>query len=294
MIILFFRDGDLGNQLFQYAAMRRYDPEALIISVGLEELDSAFAPERLWNLSPHKHILRTAIFKYFTRFFDFLITKFRLARIIEEERHSDGLVFKTTNGFLQGLCYFRSGFYQSDISVANSPIEAIQIRPEIIHAAESFLDNLNVEPLDRFFVHIRRGDYTRWPSLDQPSSLPLGWYLRQMEEILCSHPTASFIIVTNDLPYALEFFSHRSRCFISRESGAVDLAIMSLCAGGGILSASSYSWWGAFLSKRRNSSAHFIAPLYWLGARTKEWAPSLIRTPWLSYARVILPEAYPE
>ena len=56
----------------------------------------------------------------------------------------------------------------------------------------------------------------------------------------------------------------------------------------GILSASTFSWWGARLAHDRNGGGTFIAPLYWMGFRGKTWFPSEdIRSDFLTYVEVV-------
>jgi len=48
--------------------------------------------------------------------------------------------------------------------------------------------------------------------------------------------------------------------------------MMSLCDGG-VLSASTYSWWPAFFSFYKNKNKVFFAPKYWAGHRLKQYFP---------------------
>lgn len=79
-----------------------------------------------------------------------------------------------------------------------------------------------------------------------------------------------FIALTDDPPYAEDFVGKRADVVVSKENVGVDLAIMSLCDGG-ILSASSLSWWGAYFANDRQGRGPFVAPKYWLGHREEQW-----------------------
>ncbi len=52
------------------------------------------------------------------------------------------------------------------------------------------------------------------------------------------------------------------------------MAIMSLC-NHAILSASSFSWWGAALMS--TPQKFVIGPQYWLGFKSNEWFPDSIK-----------------
>jgi hypothetical protein len=93
----------------------------------------------------------------------------------------------------------------------------------------------------------------------------------------------SFFVFSDDLPYVDEFLNSAPNVFVSRMSELNDLAAMSLCHGGGILSASSFSWWGAYYSYCSSPCALFLAPRFWAGWREMQWLPSSIETSWITY-----------
>jgi hypothetical protein len=115
--------------------------------------------------------------------------------------------------------------------------------------------------------------------------LPGSWYRRQIQ-ILWDHiPGGHFIVLSDDIPYAKELVGNERDVVICSESAEVEFALMTLC-NGGVLSASSFSWWGAYFARRDSKAAVFMAPLYWLGHRTGAWEPKGIETDWLTYAPV--------
>ena len=61
---------------------------------------------------------------------------------------------------------------------------------------------------------------------------------------------------------------------------------MGLCSHG-ILSASSFSWWGALYSKNFNKNKnYYIAPKFWVGHRLKKWIPNNFFTNWITYVEL--------
>jgi hypothetical protein len=92
----------------------------------------------------------------------------------------------------------------------------------------------------KIVIHIRGGDYKGNVFHEQPLK---NYYKKCME--ICSGD--SFVIVTNDVPYARGFLPN---CDIINEDEIDTLYLMSK-AKGIICSNSSFSWWGAYLNPNR-------------------------------------------
>lgn len=165
-------------------------------------------------------------------------------------------------------------------------MDQIGLGEDYINEARQFLSTLPCAPQDCFFVHVRRGDYIRWPSSEAPAVVPLSWYCVQMQRIRESNPQAHFVLISDDHPCVEEFFSQDQTLVIHKGSLVSDFAVMTQCLGGGVLSASSYSWWGGCFVHNKNPLARLIAPRYWAGYRSGSWFPSRIETSWLEYADV--------
>lgn len=159
-----------------------------------------------------------------------------------------------------------------------------RIRPDLVLKAREWLDSkavaFNERPL--VFVHIRRTDYLHWPSSRYPAVLPLDWYRRAMVNLKERVPNAVFVVMGDDHQYLRDFFDESESLLLSENSPEIDLAVMSLCHSG-ILSASSFAWWGAYLARLRHGQGLFVAPKYWAGHRSKEWYPAGFVTDWLTY-----------
>jgi len=84
--------------------------------------------------------------------------------------------------------------------------------------------------------------------------------------------------------YLREVFKESKNLIISNNLPEIDLSIMSLCSYG-ILSPSSFAWWGAFFAKIHNKKCnYFLAPKYWIGHRSKKWIPKKnLLSKWIIY-----------
>jgi hypothetical protein len=96
-----------------------------------------------------------------------------------------------------------------------------------------------------------------------------------------------FILMGNDKFYMKDIFKETDSLVISNNVEKVDLAIMTMCTHG-ILSASSFAWWGAFFSRTKTLTtihSYFVAPKFWMGHRLKKWYPSNFFSEWIVYLK---------
>ncbi len=103
-------------------------------------------------------------------------------------------------------------------------------------------------------VHIRRGDYLRYPEKHPP--VLDSWY----EEQMAKFPGYNFKFYSDDIPYCVEKFGHRDDVEFSNGDEMSDLADASSCVHN-INSSSSFSFWISWLN--RNEDKQCIFPKLW-------------------------------
>jgi hypothetical protein len=118
-------------------------------------------------------------------------------------------------------------------------------------------------------IHVRRGDYL----LPQYSfcNLDSDYYIKAIVDNFMPIEDYNFIVFSNDIDYVKEVFIGDNIWFVDpiggekicTDSEKEDLALLSLCDHH-IIANSSYSWWGAYLSK--NPSKKVICPTNWLNS----------------------------
>ena len=135
------------------------------------------------------------------------------------------------------------------------------LRSNLIDCAYLWLSSNGLDPIsdNLVFVHIRRGDYLRWPSPSSPAVLALSWYLNAIEHMKRSFPDAIFVLMGDDVMYLEDIAGLLPDCFVSHNSPHTDFALMTLCHHG-ILSASSFAWWGSTYASITINFNHFILP----------------------------------
>jgi len=287
-MIIFFEEGKLGNQLFQYCGLKKYFPNDNLIFFGCKDLKELFSGvfvnfflANKYNViySKYDKSKSPASFEKFT--FKLLKkTIFFLVRIkvLGKITHSDSNKFNLiiSRGFFSKLNVAYSIFFQHSDCINNVTAYPILKKKNII---------LHKERLE--FVHIRRNDYLFWPSSKFPASLELTWYKRAMLKVSKKIYKPIFVIMSDDLLYIQKEFKESDSLIISNNKPAVDLAIMQMCSHG-ILSPSTFAWWGGFFSRSKKidkNNLYFIAPKFWVGHRIKKWLPKNFYTNWISYLK---------
>jgi hypothetical protein len=122
-------------------------------------------------------------------------------------------------------------------------------------------------------IHIRRGDYLL-PN-HHFAILDSDYYEQAIVQEFWHPMDYNFVVFSNDIAYCKEMLSGDNIHFVEPTGGEKvcsdsekeDLALLSLCDHH-IIANSSYSWWGAFLSK--NKDKKIVCPTNWL----KSYHPS--------------------
>lgn len=282
--LVIYSRGGLGNQLFQFISARCAAPLAQIICIGMDHLNDC-----LVSSAARKHTFCSIqMKKVFARIgrqraINFAC-RFKTYGYLGELRSADATRLVYRPGFIKHVAV-TDAYFQSENLTLRAGAQDMCLRPEIVSNARQWLAT-NIGKVNRtpYFVHVRRGDYIRWPSAEFPAVLPFRWYETQMSNILQLDPSAHFIVCSDDLPYVRELFARIERATIFSGSQIEDFAVMSQCAGGGILSASTFAWWAAWFGRQNAPKARYIAPKYWGGWRNKRWYPLGLNTSWLEYA----------
>ena len=256
--------GRLGNQMFQYAALkgiaahRGYEytipPENPRIQSDNYGLIEAF------ELSDNKKI-------------GWLNTQYDI--IAEKHFHFDEDLFNT---FPDGSGLY--GFFQSEKyfkHIEDEIREDFTFKKEWLEPCEGFRKDLGDEVI---FLHVRRGDpnladkrgfkwaYTQCSSQHPPQ--PLEYYEKALKEFDDDMPV---VVFSDSIDWVKEQDLFKpDRFMISEQTdkfsdGAlvpyIDLCLMTLCDHA-IIANSSMSWWGAWLIQ--NEYKKVVAPKMWFGS----------------------------
>ena len=261
--------GRLGNQMFQYAAVR-----GISAMRGYEFGIPPFEAKRVDNYSLHRA---------------FTLESVRSSNLSVLDRGHAPVVIEKHFEFdeeLHRMCpndVSLFGFFQTEKYFKNIEMDIrrdFTFHDSILTPCKEMIDSLDEAPL---FLHVRRGDPNlvdargfKWSYPEcsgQHPPQPVEYYEKALKEFPEDQP----IVVCSDSPEWVneqEFFSD-DRFLVSEPTDKypdgsfepfVDLCIMSLCSGA-IIANSSLSWWGAWL---QNGRGKVVAPQQWFGPDYKD------------------------
>ncbi len=259
-VVLRLESGRLGNQLFQYAALRSLNPQKLFLG-GFSELFSVFSNVqgiRVAHDSRPIRIVASLTKKFQTSF----------GRLGEDPR----------TGAISGSCKQvtyceRETYYQSDMYM--DAISGLEFSSSIVSESSILAVKHGLNRAPYLIVHARGADYKIFPSQKYPAILPHMWMARQALSIAGQTGIDRILVFGDDKELKEKVANACSGTVIDGSFGS-DMYLMSHAAGG-VISASSFSWWAtAFAWLRNGNAGSFIAPHYWFGHRARMWMPQSI------------------
>lgn len=276
--IIIIESGSLGNQIFQYLAIKKIYPKHKIILIGFSSLKNTFQEIDAIFITIEKKVLFKTIFKLFN-----LLSNLKLINSVSEKCNKVSELINTF-GIISKVTICLGGYFQSEKYIEIDHIKDLKIKDDIIKSALTIINKISIKDnFELVFVHIRRGDYLSWPSLEFPAVLPTAWYISAINYIEEKIKNPYYIFCSNDHEYVTDHFGHMSNMYVSNGDEKLDFALMSMCRHG-VLSASTFSWWAGRLSYIKTpDSSYFYAPLYWIGHCRMEWAPPESEASWLTY-----------
>jgi len=234
------RNGRLGNQMFQYAALR-----GIASNLGYEFTipNSDFGDE--WNTHQLFEIFKLTNLKS---------KGFVENNYIQEKQYNFDLeLFNQCPDNVSLLGYFQTEKYF--IHIKDSIREDFEFQDEILKNSKEVMSEME-NPIS---LHVRRTDYVQ-KSQDHPPCTMEYYY----EALSNFDKDRQVIIFSDDINWCKNQDIFKPDRFLISETGdnAYDLCLMTLCSDY-IIANSSFSWWGAWLSQNENSKV--IAPSRWFG-----------------------------
>lgn len=254
------RLGRLGNQMFQYAALkgiaknRGYD---FCIPYYSDYVDDGMG-----------NLLKTELFNVFNLKVDNL--KILNCEYINEPHfHFSEELFNNCPDNISLVGFFQSEKYFKNIE--NEIREEFSFKSEI---HDSCLDAFNTLDLNEpIALHIRRGDYTT--NSDRHPVMPIEYY----EKALSNFSEERDVVVFSDDPkWCSEQSIFSSDRFLISEGNDTyhDLCLMTMCSDF-IIANSSFSWWGAWLANGGN----VYYPSIWFGPAINSDSKDLFPREWI-------------
>lgn len=264
-MILFFGDGRLGNQIFQYSFIKSIeDCDHKIVTWNFEDILNIFGSS-LGVKNVSNRFLRFAIKQLGLPFLN-VLAKARLITSYKVDTHNvngydvPGVTYTKRKGVFP-VVYIYECFAQSEKFFKKSSVNNLTINDSYIEEATRYL-GLIPDKYNKVFVHVRRGDYINYTIFGKKGvSLPVLYYKDRIQWFDENIENPFFVFLTDDAEFVECCFNNVSNKVISRNSMFVDFTIITMCEYG-VMSNSSFSWWAAYMMKNRKK---VFAPKYWLG-----------------------------
>ena len=287
-MLIFFADGRLGNQIFQYAFLKTITKkdETLII-YNFDSMIDVFDVSRRKTLIIKRRRYLGFIFMPFL----ILLSRIRLISLIQQDVDNFG-GYKyssdtyTKKGGILPFTFVETSFFQSEKFFDGNAINDIKIKSKHLNKANNLLADIPSNK-HKIFVHIRRIDYINESCFGiKGLTLPLSYYKKCIRWFEDNIENSFFVFLSDDTEFVEYCFNDiENKVIFSNEIG-VDFAVMILCKSG-IISNSSFSWWGAYLMKERYQ---VFAPKYWMGYKSHKEYPKGIHTEKFSFIDVFDPK----
>jgi hypothetical protein len=158
----------------------------------------------------------------------------------------------TTNATLSG------SFFQSYSSIKHVIPDMRASFAEIF--AKKYPDlKGKVESAKSAFMHVRRGDYGS-------VSLSADYYNKGLDVLEPVQTIKDLYILSDDMCWCKEQFWSTSKhvIFFDEKDELKTMYLMSLCLAGALISASTFSMWGAIFGAEQNANPMILYPTTWL------------------------------
>lgn len=262
--------GGMGNQLFQYAlgyVLSKTKMDDLIFDTAFYDKQPKYVGRRAIiskqefpNIDINSSFNRTPLISAFeNRYVNHLL------------RNSNGLncTWFTQHIFIEKLykyydyipyrentLNYYDGYWQSEkyfLKYRDAILSKFTPNQDIVEAVYKWRESLNSDCC--VAVHIRRGDYVR--KGNKSITQGVDYYIKAMEYINQKFRNPLFCIFSDDIEWCKKQFSDIDNVvYVENKIGngdIIDLFSISLC-NHGIMSISTFSWWGNWLRKDDSNS----------------------------------------
>jgi len=249
------RNGRLGNQMFQYAALRgiaaHHNYDWCIPPSNFSDEDKDHQLFEAFKLPKLNHI-----------------ELFGATYLEEKSFTFDQGLFDTCPDNVNLYGFFQTPKYFNHINqeIREDFIFIDEIRDPCNEMIKSITESSLIS------LHVRRTDYVQKQSYHP--LCPMEYY----EVALKKFPDIPVLVFSDDPEWCMkqELFENEDRFMISQsQNNLVDMCLMSMCDYH-IIANSSFSWWGAWLS----GSENVIAPKVWFGPSANFDTSDLIPEYW--------------
>lgn len=284
MKLLFIGQGRLGNQIFQYVAIRRIIGDSEITTPSMRSLSRVFNVAGNLNIKLSgkktekliRRILTPILFRPLFKWLRFgtYLTE-RVEQLNESSGGSSGNVLFQPGLF--NVAFVDGGYYQNLASLLKpADFLCLKVRNDVLaQANQVVLQATQGRTRPKAVMHVRRGDYLGFKTygLDDVV-LPAAYFARAAALARSTlGQEAEILIVTDDAAWCETALAELKPFAVVSSTEAVDFALLSMFPVA-ILSNSTFSLAAACVGP---DVQQIIGPEYWFGHSVKRWYPPQIR-----------------
>lgn len=232
-------NGRLGNQLFIYALL--FKLKSLNKEVFIPEYNTLAVKEDGCFDTYHKKWMdyRCVLYDYFNLSIPLIAKYIDLPLLQEENTEFHKNILDADNVNLNG--YFQSWKYFDDIR--NELLNELKFKNNIVNKVNEIYNKYSNKKT--VGIHIRLGDTLGQPWMHKLSPEYISEVMTMLPE-----DDYNFLIFSDNIEYCKDWFPEDDNLYFENElNEAESLYMLSLCDNL-ILSASTYSWWAAYLNKK--------------------------------------------
>jgi hypothetical protein len=261
MLVIASIEGGLGNQMFQYAAAR-----SLSLTLG--------ATLVLDVVNMHPRVDQPAHDRFSLHHFPVAGRSLTAPRMITDKFYglnrrlgaplplpeiiNDNFIYDPRFHAINHSCWLRGVWRSQKYFEACSDIIRAEFDLSAFAARSPILNQIDNETIS---VHVRRGDFAKYPSLHPIIST------EYVYRALRLFPGCRVLVFSDDPSWCRHTFTGAQFLFSEGNPAIVDMALMSACSHN-IISNSTFGWWAAWLNK--NPLKKVVAPAKWFGSDNAE------------------------
>lgn len=270
------KNGNFGNQLFQYAAVLGLAAKHNLIPILPKcQLSDCF------NISDN--------LEYPEDKYKELLSQFKKVGLIKEQTyHYDTNIDESIRSAVSQkydcidiLGYFQtSKYFQYKDLHLNGHLEFL---PDTTNDGNSFLINNGMvwEPENFVGIHVRRGDYLQLSDYHPP--LDINYYRKAIFNM--QNESTKFVVVSDDIEWCktnLVPLAPNNQWLFPNFNKYNDFYCLTLCSKI-IIANSTFSWWAAYLGKNMflDSELPVCAPHNWFGPKLRNNTKDLYEKGWM-------------
>lgn len=270
MAVKLLLSGGLGNQMFQYAAIKA---QALDIGASVD-IDLRFYDEASPAMDKRPWLrdfpVACTFVSYSNKRQAHSIGRRLFRRFVSERRASR--YDSRSIGFDPSLCFLRDGsvvrgLFQSPLHFQDH-WDTLDLHLNLLHSGLVVPpNNFEGTPLRSYIgVHVRRGDYILHPGFEMADSLK--YYADALAEVRLLGKR--LLIFSDDVEWCRQQFIFRDAAFFDGAASPPYFSLFTLSQCNSLIIANStFSWWAGWFAHQRG--AQIIAPKMWFrGMPTSE------------------------